>query len=99
MILCMGSGTAYTKKLHTKHWFVLNLSMQLLFGIPIMKLRLLRWRRLQPGGPAAVIFFTFLGTVPVPVQLGKIASFPPSNWENKCCFPVELGNTMTHSYT
>ena len=43
------------KKLHTKHWFVLNLSMQLLFGIPIMKLRLLRWRRcrrLQPGGPA-----------------------------------------------
>ena len=45
----------HTKKLHTKHWFVLNLSMQLLFGIPIMKLRLLRWRRcrgLQPGGPA-----------------------------------------------
>ena len=43
------------KKLHTKHWFVRNLSMQLLFGIPIMKLRLLRWRRcrrLQPGGPA-----------------------------------------------
>ena len=26
-------------KLHTKHWFALSLSMQLLFGIPIMKLR------------------------------------------------------------
>ena len=25
------------RKLHTKHWFGLNLSMQLLFGIPIMK--------------------------------------------------------------
>ena len=33
------------RKLHTKHWFGLNLSMQFLFGIPIMKLRLLRWRR------------------------------------------------------
>ena len=43
------------RMLHTKHWFGLNLSMQLLFGIPIMKLGLLRWRRcrgLQPGGPA-----------------------------------------------
>ena len=43
------------RKLHTKHWFGLNLSMQLLFGIPIMKLRLRRWRRcrgLLPGGPA-----------------------------------------------
>ena len=43
------------RKLHTKHWFGLNLSMQNLFGIPIMKLRLLRWRRcrgLLPGGPA-----------------------------------------------
>ena len=42
-------------KLHTKHWFVLSLSMQLLFGIPIMKLRQKRWRkcrRQQPGGPA-----------------------------------------------
>ena len=26
-------------KLHTKHWFALSVSMQLLFGIPIMKLR------------------------------------------------------------
>ena len=43
------------RKLHTKHWFGLNLSMQLLFGIPIMKLRLRWWRRcrgLLPGGPA-----------------------------------------------
>ena len=31
------------RKLHTKHWFGLNLSMELLFGIPIMKLRLRRW--------------------------------------------------------
>ena len=41
---------------HTKeHWFVLSLSMQLLFGIPIMKQRQKRWRkcrRQQPGGPA-----------------------------------------------
>ena len=38
-------------KLHTKHC----LSMQLLFGIPIMKLRQKRWRkcrRQQPSGPA-----------------------------------------------
>ena len=44
-----------TLRLHTKHWFGLNLSMQLLFGIPIMKFRLLRWRRcrgLLPGGPS-----------------------------------------------
>ena len=27
------------RKLHTKHWFVLSLSMQLLFCIPIMKQR------------------------------------------------------------
>ena len=43
------------RKLHTKHWFVLSLSMQHLFGIPIMKLRLDRWRRYRgqlPGGPA-----------------------------------------------
>ena len=43
------------RKLHTKHWFALSLSMQLLFGIPVMKLRLLRWRRCRgrlPGGPA-----------------------------------------------
>ena len=29
----------HTRKLHTKHWFDLNSSMQLLFGISIMKLR------------------------------------------------------------
>ena len=46
------------RKLHTKHWFVLSSSMQHLFGIPIMKLRLDRWRRYRgvrgqlPGGPA-----------------------------------------------
>ena len=27
------------RRLHTKHWFVLSLSMQLLFGTPIIKLR------------------------------------------------------------
>ena len=32
------------RNLHTKHWFVLSSSMQHLFGIPIMKLRLDRWR-------------------------------------------------------
>ena len=32
-------------------------------------------------------FFTFLGRVPVPVQLGKIASFFPSNWEKSVVFP------------
>ena len=43
------------RKLHTKHWFALSSSMQLLFGIPIMKLRQKRWRkcrRQQPGGSA-----------------------------------------------
>ena len=43
------------RKLHTKHWFVLSSRMQHLFGIPIMKLRLDRWRRYRgqlPGGPA-----------------------------------------------
>ena len=43
------------RKLHTKHWFVLSSSMQHLFGIPIMKLRLDRWRRYRgqlPGEPA-----------------------------------------------
>ena len=43
------------RKLHTKHWFVLSSNMQHLFGIPIMKLRLDRWRRYRgqlPGGPA-----------------------------------------------
>ena len=43
------------RKLHTKHWFVLSLSMQLLFGIPIMILREKIWRkgrRQQPGAPA-----------------------------------------------
>ena len=43
------------RKLHTKHWFTLSSSMQHLFGIPIMKLRLDRWRRCRgqlSGGPA-----------------------------------------------
>ena len=43
------------RKLHTKHWFVLSSSMQHLFGIPIVKLRLDRWRRYRGqllGGPA-----------------------------------------------
>ena len=43
------------RKLHTKHWLVLSSSMQHLFGIPIIKLRLDRWRRYRgqlPGGPA-----------------------------------------------
>ena len=42
-------------KWHTKHWLTLSSSMQHLFGIPIMKLRLGRWRRCRgqlPGGPA-----------------------------------------------
>ena len=45
----------HPRELRTKHWFVLSLSMQHLFGIPIMKLRLNRWRRCRgqlPGGPA-----------------------------------------------
>ena len=33
------------RKLHTKHWFALSSSMQLLFGIPIMKLIRKRWRK------------------------------------------------------
>ena len=33
------------RKLHTKIWFALSWSMQHLFGIPFMKLRLHRWRR------------------------------------------------------
>ena len=43
------------RKLHTKHWFALSSSMQHLFGIPIINLRLDRWRRCRgqlPGGPA-----------------------------------------------
>ena len=36
---------------------------------------------------ASVIFFTFLGTVPVPVQLGKIASVFPTIWEKSVVFP------------
>ena len=43
------------RKLHTKHWFALSSSMQLLFGIPIVKLRRKRWRkcrRQQLGGSA-----------------------------------------------
>ena len=43
------------RKLHTKHWVALSLSMQPLFGIPIMILRLDRWRRCRrqlSGGPA-----------------------------------------------
>ena len=35
------------RKLHTKHWFVLSLSMQLLFGIPIMKLRQKKVEKVQ----------------------------------------------------
>ena len=45
------------RKLHNKHWCALSLSMQHLFGIPIMKLRLDRWRRCRgqlPGGPTPV---------------------------------------------
>ena len=43
------------RKLHTKHWFALSSSMQLLFSIPIVKLRRKRWRkcrRQQLGGSA-----------------------------------------------
>ena len=42
------------KKLHIKHWFILSSSMQLQFGIPIMKLRQIwrKCRRQQPGGLA-----------------------------------------------
>ena len=43
------------RKSHTKHWLALSSSMQHLFGIPIMKLRLDRWRRCRgqlPGEPA-----------------------------------------------
>ena len=35
------------RKLHTKHWFGLNLSMQLLFGIPIMKLMIEKVEKVQ----------------------------------------------------
>ena len=52
-ILPLHLGTL--RKLHTKHWFALSSSMQHLFGIPIMNLRLDRWRRCRgqlPGGPA-----------------------------------------------
>ena len=42
------------RKLHTKHLFALSSNMQLLFGIPIMKLRpkkrQRKCRRQQPGG-------------------------------------------------
>ena len=41
---------------HTKHWFILSSSMQLLFGIPIneteTKKRWRKCRRQQPGEPA-----------------------------------------------
>ena len=43
------------RKLHTQHWLALSSSMQLLFGILIMKLRRKRWgkcRRQQLGGSA-----------------------------------------------
>ena len=43
------------RKLHTKHWSALSSSMQHLFDILIMKIRLDRWRRSRgqlPGGPA-----------------------------------------------
>ena len=51
--LALALGTL--RKLHTKHLFDLNLSMQLLFGILIMKLRSHRWRKCRgqlPDGPA-----------------------------------------------
>ena len=35
------------RKLQTKHWLVLSLSMQLLFGIPIMKLRKKKVEKVQ----------------------------------------------------
>ena len=36
------------RKLHTKHWFVLSSSIQLLFGIPVVTLT-----QMLPGGPAS----------------------------------------------
>ena len=55
-----------------------------------------------------VIFFTFLGTVPVPVQLGKIASFPPQiekisvvfqqNWETQCVTHILNINTLNNLF-
>ena len=45
----------HQRKLCTKHWFILNWSMQLLLGIPKMTSRQKWWRSvrgLQPGGPA-----------------------------------------------
>ena len=45
----------HTKEVYRKHWFAPSSSMQHLFGIPIMNLRLDRWRRCRgqlPGGPA-----------------------------------------------
>ena len=41
------------RKLDTKHWFALSSSMQHLFGIPIMKLRLDRRRRYRGQLPGA----------------------------------------------
>ena len=38
------------RKLHTKHLFVLGLSMHLLFGIPIMKLRQKDGKSAEDGG-------------------------------------------------
>ena len=35
------------RKLHTKHWFALSSSMQLLFGMPIMKLRQKKVEKVQ----------------------------------------------------
>ena len=52
--LALAPRLGILRKLHTKHWFALSSSMQLLFGIPIMKLRLHRWRRCRgrlPVGP------------------------------------------------
>ena len=43
------------RKLHTKHWFALNSSMQLLFGIPIRKLRLHRWRKCRGQLPGDLL--------------------------------------------
>ena len=42
-------------RLRAKRWFVLGSSVRRLFGVPVMKLRLDRWRRFRgqlPGGPA-----------------------------------------------
>ena len=42
------------RKLHTKHLFALSSSMQLLFGIPIMKLRQKKVEKVQKTGGSAI---------------------------------------------